>query len=207
MTESYKNLLQEYFQKNKLPLPVYNCININSDKTNPIWKSAVFCFNMEFTGIGNTKKAAENTSAKNACTHFFVAKNTIKSDAPIKQKVNSLADIQFDKYKTVLLVDGENCDININKISKDILILIFVSKNTTKKLVFQLQNDEENCYLFISERVGPDAADHLLTFYAGKLSVLHPKKSYYVFTKDHYGEFLETFMDNCKFICSLDNLL
>jgi len=206
MTESHKNILQEYFQKNKLPLPVYNCININSDKTNPVWKASVFCFNLEFTGVGNTKRTAEGLAAKNACNHFLMTKPITKPDAPTKQKVKSLSDIKFNDYNTILLVDGENCDVNINKIGKDILILIFVSKNTTKKLVFQLQNEEDNCYVFISERVGPDAADHLLTFYAGKLSVLYPDKSYYIFTKDHYGEYLETFMDNCKFICSLDNL-
>lgn len=213
MTEGYKNLLQEYFQRKKLPLPVYNCNNINTDKVNPVWKASVFILplsNTEFTGIAATKKAAETIAAKNACEYVFATNNPIPVDrepAPFTQKVKNISDINFDNYKTVLLVDGENCDVDIKRINNDVLVLMFVSKNTTKKLVFKLQQSYNNCFVFVSERTGRDASDHLLTFYAGKLSVLHDSKQYYVLTKDHYGEFLEAFMNNCKFICSLDEFL
>ena len=103
------------------------------------------------------------------------------------------------------MVDGENCDLNMTKIDSNILVLFFAAKNTTKNKIFEHQTKYNNCYVFLSQCVGKDAADHLLTFYAGKLSMITNKKML-VMTRDHYGEFLERFMENCQFICSLDEI-
>ena len=61
---------------------------------------------------------------------------------------------------------------------------------------------------FISDSVGKDAADHLLTFNAGILHhmLLGHSMNYYVFTNDNFGQLLEKFMPNCKFICSIDEI-
>lgn len=205
---SSKNLLQEYCQKNNISLPIYK--TDRSDKTgqdhNPTWKSNVIINKMSFSGIGSTKTKAELIAAQIAYEHI-----TLKTIAkPIieivrKQKVKSLEDIDFGAFDKIILVDGENC--NVNQID-DANVLIFVAKNTTKNIVFELQSKYDNYYVFISDSVGKDAADHLLTFYAGQLHVLNknPDAQYFVLTKDHYGEFLEKFMYNCKFICTTDDL-
>jgi hypothetical protein len=207
MNKPYKNQLQEYYQKLNLEIPVYNSYNIK-DNNNPVWRSDIVCNNKLFSGIAKNKKDAENNAAKLAFESLDININ-IKKILAISQKVGNINQINIDKYNKIILVDGENCDINSSnedKISNSTLVLIFVSKNTIKKCVFQLQDKYENYFVFISESVGRDAADHLLTFYAGKLSVMYEKLNidYYIFTKDHYGEFIEKFMENCKFICSID---
>ncbi len=218
MNKPFKNLLQEYYQKNQLNVPIYSTFPIeNKYSYIPMWKSIVTIHDKkEFVGISGdlytktpgNKKDAENDAAKNAYNHLIKSNklNIATNTVPITQKVKSLNDINVANFREVLLVDSENCDLEIEKINNDILILMFVSKNTTKKVVFQLQDKYNNCYVFISESVGRDAADHLLTFYAGKLSILYGEMQYYVLTKDHYGEFLERFMSKCKFICSIDEI-
>jgi hypothetical protein len=199
MDKSYKNLLQEHFQQNKLALPVYT-----AKKVGDRWQASVILMNNQtFTDTANSKKEAELLAAKKACNNIVNKAQIIQ--VSVLQKAN-LSDIDFSGYDIVLLIDGENFDLDINKVTNNMLVLFFVSKNTTKKLVFQLQNSYSNCFVFISESVGRDAADHLLTFYAGKLSIVHHNKKYFVLTKDHYGEFLEKFMDNCKFVCSMEEI-
>lgn len=209
MDKSYKNLLQEYCQKNKCRMPIYSqASKLNSSDNNPIWTTNTKLFNdMIFHGTATTVKEAESIAAKSAYEYII---SNIKTEPVnqfnITQKVGDISDINLAQYANILLVDGENCDLEIGKVNAKYLILIFVSKNTTKKLVFQLQSMNENCFVFISDSVAKDAADHLLTFYAGKLSMLCNNKKYYVLTKDHYGECLEKFMNNCKFICSIDEI-
>lgn len=210
MDKNSKNSLQEYFQKTKLQLPSYSSIRIDPGIDNaPTWKSTVTLENGSmFDGIAGSKKDAEIIAANHA--YAYITSKQVKfpkqSNQTIYQKVQDINEIQIKNYKSVLLVDGENSDFDIKKLSNDILILIFASKNTTKKNIFQFQNDYINCYVFISECVGRDAADHLLTYYAGKLSMLYDDMQYYVLTKDHYGEFLEKFMRKCKYICSIDEI-
>jgi Double-stranded RNA binding motif len=214
MDKNSKNLLQEHFQKAKSRLPIYSPpIRIDPGIDNaPIWKSTVTLDDDRiFDGIAESKKGAEIIAADHAYNYINqkqvkFTKQSNQNNQTIYQKVKDISEIEIKNYKLVLLVDGENSDFDIKKLSNDILILIFASKNTSKKLIFQFQNDYANCYVFISECVGRDAADHLLTFYAGKLSILYNNMQYYVLTKDHYGEFLEKFMNKCKYICSIDEI-
>ena len=209
MLKSSKNLLQEYCQKNKHNPPVYSqAVRLDKGLDNtPTWKTTVKLFNNKtFEGVAGTIKDAELIAAKRA--YEFVTENLVQPVVTysVGLKVGSLTDINFGAFAQILLVDGDNCDLDIQRVGDDVLILIFVSKNTTKKIVFQFQAKYDNCFVFVSDSVGKDAADHLLTFYAGKLSLLASDALYYVLTKDHYGEFLEKFMNKCKFICSLDEM-
>lgn len=205
MNKPYKNQLQEYYQKLQQPLPQYTTIKTSYG----LWQSTVStACNHSFQSLCfANKKDAENNAAELAYNFLLsnVITQTITSTKifSITQKVPTLMDIDMTNYHKILLVDGENCDIDLGIVLTNVLVLIFVSKNTTKKSVFQSQNNYDNCFVFISNSVGRDAADHLLTFYAGKLSIIQPLKEYYVLTKDHYGEFLESFMNNCKFICAI----
>lgn len=207
MEKSYKNWLQEHFQKNGLALPKYQTEKINGLDHDPIWQSKLELNGHIYIGDGSTKKEAESVVAGKA---FINYKKIIIPDVKVERKQKKeLMEIDFNQYSTVLLVDGENCDIDMIKlINSNVIVLIFAAKNTTKNKIFEYQTSYNNCYVFLSQCVGKDAADHLLTFYAGKLSMMPiiTNKKIFVITKDHYGEFLERFMLNCKFICDLDEI-
>lgn len=209
MEKSYKNILQEYCQKNNLETPEYNSKQIGKSENNTIfWQSILSVNGLTTDAIDTTKKAAEQKAAAimYTCLQEYYNQTISNNQIMRKQKVNKIDELNLKVNNRIILVDGENCDFEIHKIDKRDMVLIFVAKNTTKNIVFEYQEKYENCYVFISESVGKDAADHLLTFYAGILSVINRYGNYYVLTKDHYGEFLEKFMKNCKFICSLDEI-
>jgi len=213
--KSPKNKLQEYCQKNKFDLPKYSTIKYNGitgrNELPLLWETTLKVNNLIYNIKGTNIKNNELKLAEQACNEIPNINNKIEK-IERKQKVQDIYSINLEKYKRILLVDGENCDININNTMEEefeFLILIFVAKNTSKNQVFELQMDYKNCYVFISECVGKDAADFLLTFNAGILHSLNKNNTgakYFILTKDHYGEFLEKFMNNCKFICSLDEL-
>lgn len=207
---NYKNTLQEYCQKNKLTTPKYNTIKIGGSDHIPIWKAELIIDNNSFTSTGKNKKEAEYSVAKivyDYITKGMISKHFIKNKNSRIQKVSNLDEIDIQKYKYVVLVDAENIDVDSKYLhNKDILFIIFVAKNTSKNWIFDAQENINNCFVFISQCVGRDAADHLLTFYLGKLSIIAPKQKYYILTKDHYGEYLQYFCNNTKFICSCDEL-
>lgn len=213
MDKSWKNLLQELCYKATIKQPIYKTIRVDNGKDHaPIWHSVCTILDNIFEANGNTIKEAELNCAKLAYEYYLQDNLTLhlvnnKRNIIDKiQKVNELNDIDLNLYSKIILVDGENIEIDQSRINEDMLILIFVAKNTTKNVVFELQKKFSNYFVFISDCVGRDAADHLLTFYAGKLSIINNNKSYYVFTRDHYGEFIEKFMNNCKYICSLNEI-
>lgn len=214
MEKSYKNILQEYCQKHGLDLPKYNTYKIGMtdygaiDKNITIWRSNVTVSDITTNGIDTIKKTAEHKAAIIMyCILNKIDPNNINNNTISRtQKVDNIQDINLNPYERIFMIDGENCDFEIDKFLETDLILIFVAKNTTKNIVFDYQANYKHCYVFISEAVGKDAADHMLTFYAGILSVIDEYGVHYVLTKDHYGEFLEKFMKNCKFICSLDEI-
>ncbi len=213
---SAKNLLQEFCQKSKLDTPKYNTVRIGGDDHNPIWKADLMVFDKKFSSEGKTKKEAELNVADVAYKKIKKTKVTVvvkeRENAPVISKVqkSTLEKINLSPFKNIILVDAENQDVDdkyLTSNTKDNMFMMFVAKNTSKNWVFRAQdNFKDSCYVFISQCVGKDAADHMLTFYLGKLSVLAPDKKYYILTKDHYGEYLPHFCPNSKFICSCDEL-
>jgi hypothetical protein len=210
MEKSWKNILQEYCQKNELIQPTYNTHKIGTTEHNQIiWQSVIAMNDLKSNSTDTTKKGAECGAA---ALMYLLLKETqeinFSSGQNIgrNQKIKQVQDINFKLYNRILLIDGENCDFDMNKLEKNDLVIIFVAKNTTKNIVFKFQDKYDNVFVFISQCVGQDAADHLLTFTAGILSVIFSEGKYWVLTKDHYGQSLEKFMKNCKFICSLDEL-
>lgn len=190
---SYKNSLQEALQALKIPLPAYITyrIDVGIDHE-PTWKSCISVNGIEFTGIGNTKREAECKAAEDAMKQFQQKKEYVLIEK------ESFYNIDFNLYKGVFLVDGENHNFKTH-FPNTHAVLIFVAKNTSKHIVMELQ-EHNNVFVFISDAVGKDAADHLLTFYAGKLSIIIKHDfEYIIVTKDHFGEFLTTFLPNCKF--------
>jgi len=206
-----KNNLQDYCQKNKLPLPQYNTQKIESDNNIGSFRAIINIFDKEFIAFGNSKKDAEKNVAGSVLA--FMGGGVSRPSSPKIRRVPKVKFIEIMNYirptTTILLVDAENSDIDIDILKENIVALFFVAKNTTKNKVFELQEKYHNCFVFISDSIGRDAADHLMTFHAGQLSLInqHGKNSYYVLTKDHFGEFFEKLMPNCKLICSTDEMV
>ena len=188
------------------------------DDHDPIWTAQLVYLGQTFEGTSNTKTAAKKLAAISAynCFQKTIITQTKNSNFDRKQKVNNIMDIDLNQYDKIILIDGENYNINLpeftNFNSNIILFIFFAAKNTTKNIIFELQKNYSNCYVFLSHVVGPDAADHLLTFYAGKLSMLYnggiPDNQiiFYILTKDHFGQYIQVFLPNSRFICSLEEI-
>jgi len=218
---NYKNTLQEFLQKQRLPLPKYNTIRTGGSDHMPLWISNIQVNGKIFQGNPySTKVDAENSVAQICYDHIISDSNPNitninlpnQEQYEVKQKSRSIYDVNISGYDKIILIDADNCDVDINADNySTILFLFFCAKNTTKKLCFKLQHKYDNCYVFISESVGRDATDHLLTFVAGiidctnRISKINP--IHYVLTKDHFGEYLEKFMTNTSFICSIKEAL
>jgi Double-stranded RNA binding motif len=196
---SSKNILQEWCQKMKLPLPIYNTVRIGGDDTHPIFASTVTIGGNYFTEteIGCSKIEAEKAVAKTAY------------DTPklsLSQKYADIRDIPIDNYRKIYLIDGDNYHITEEKVFEESssLFIYFVAKNNTGHIPVIQQQTYENCCIFISDSIGRDAVDHLITFYLGKMSILwNNEKNYFIVTRDHFGECIEKFMSNCKLVCEI----
>jgi hypothetical protein len=200
---SSKNILQEYCQKNGLPLPSYTTMIVNDNKTLPVFESSIMFNKVIYLARGSTKIAAEKAVAQEVCQ---ILPNPAKSSPlSICQKYSDLISVPVEIYSRIYLIDGDNCMVTNDETfdDTDSLFIYFVAKNSTKRSVFSHQEKFSNCCVFISDSTNRDATDHLLTFYLGKMSVLWNNKNYYIVTKDHFGECLEKFMENCHFICSI----
>lgn len=206
-----KNNLQDYCQKNKLPLPQYNTQKIETDNNSVSFKATIIIFDKEFIAFGSSKKDAEKNVAGSVLT--FMNCGITRPSSPKIKRASKIKFIEVMNHirptTTILLVDAENSDIDIDILKENIIALFFVAKNTTKNKVFELQEKYHNCFVFISDSIGRDAADHLMTFHAGQLALLNQNgtNKYYVLTKDHFGEFFEKLMPNCKLICSTDEIV
>jgi hypothetical protein len=224
---STKNKLQEYCQKSKISFPSYDTKRIGGDDTypakpagreaSPMFESTVVFKNQTFKAIGHTKIEAEKLVASQIC-------ETLERDivvARLRQKYADIRDIPMDSlinpastqgsqcYQTIYLIDGDNYTISEEEEKvfeePDSLFIYFVAKNNTRPQPIQQQHKHDNCCVFISDSVSRDAVDHFITFSLGKMSILWNEKKYYILTRDHFGECLQRFIPNCKFICSIND--
>lgn len=211
---SNKNILQEYCQQTKIPLPRYESTN-TSTKELIEWTTSVTFGNKIYSASARSKINAEQTVAGMIIKDIkSITQNII--DTPIsyakKQKASDIYSIDLKQYETIILVDSENSELTDQQIDKysDSLFLFFCAKNTTKLYCFTMQETKENAYVFISQSVGRDAADHLLSFTLGILTCIDKcnkyEHSYFVYTKDHYGECLEKFGLSIKHICDFNEI-
>lgn len=205
MNNSKKNELQEYCQRNAIELPKYKSSRIDNDRDHePIWQCEIVFNNKSYRTVSGTKKGAEVKIAE-----MIIGELQPKQQITTiikKQKIDDILKIDFSRYIRIILIDGENVDILENNFKETDLILIFVAKNATKNNVFKLQTQLDNCFVIISDSIARDAADTLLIFTAGRLAVKLSDRQFVIITKDHFGESLQKCLDNCKHICSTQDL-
>lgn len=182
---SSKNKLQEFCQKHKFPIPEYFTSRSGGSDNDPEWSSSLVYQGVTYLGTGKSKKEAELDAASRVVLEE-------------KQGIEMFKEEYLVEYEKILLVDGENCNFTS---PDNFLVIIFAAKNSSRKFSFH-----KNTFLLLADFIGKDAADFLLTFHAGRFSILHPYAKYYILTKDHYGQYLEHLMPNCKFICSMEEL-
>lgn len=199
---STKNKLQEYCQKHQLDLPEYRTRRISQLTDLPLFESILVFQNVTYQGQGLNKIAAEKDVADKVCQHL------IDNEVNMPQfevKYHSVRTLPIDKYQHIYLIDGDNCQVsNLNIFNqKSNFFIYFIAKNNTKVVPFIHQKDYINCCVMISESIGRDAVDHLLTFYLGQLTLLWADRDYYVVTRDHFGECLTKIAPNCQLVCSL----
>jgi hypothetical protein len=203
---SAKNTLQEYCQKNNLPLPIYLTVRVSDTRDSPLFESTTNFNQVTYRGLGTNKTAAEQDTAKQVC-QILPQQSSVKQNQPlsISQKYPNPMAIPMSQYGRIYLIDGDNCHVTDEKLFdvSDSLYMYIIARNNTHPQPLLHQQKYSNCCVFVSETISRDAVDHLLTFFLGQLSITQPDKHYYVVTKDHFGECLESFMSNCKLVCSL----
>jgi len=196
---STKNILQEYFQRNKLSMPYYSTDKTDKGEWISTVKFSVNCQNYNFEGSPSAKKRqAECNAANKALEEMSTEFKKIQ-----KTKISHLRTVDVgeifvptrdqDKY-TYVLVDFEN----ISKIARLNLLDHQTSTLTVLRFVSHLHvkavTDEVNCVIDSSIK---DAVDHYISFYVGGLCNKIPTTvPLYIFilTRDHFASSIPTFV-------------
>lgn len=203
---SSKNIFQEYCQKHKIPLPIYDTKQIQQLPI--LFESKVNFNGVEYSARGSSKVIAEKEVATLVCGNIYdnISILTDVEQQKLTQKYDNITDIPIENFQKIYLIDGDNYHVTNESVFQrtDSLYIYIVAKNNTKPQPIIQQQKYNNCCIFISESVNRDAVDHLITFNLGKMSVMWKNKEYYIVTRDHFGECLEKFMQSCHFICSID---
>jgi hypothetical protein len=172
-----KNILQQYCQKHKLPVPIYKTKS-KGHQHKLLWKARVILFdgsaiNGSYT---STKVHAEMIAAENALKYI------VKSNKPNKPN-NGYREVQ---KRTCLLVDVENLPSFIDDVVSNIRgldIYGFVGKHhclVDKDL-------PNNAIKIVSPSTRKDGTDSCMQMYVGYLLTLNKYDTYYIATRDHFG--------------------
>lgn len=227
VTMSSKNILQEYCQKRRLAIPQYQSYRASAETEAPLFRSTVRFMDHEGHGSGPTKTAAEQEAAKAAWEQFSRESSArapaqnhlcaidpaiVQCGAPLapsplvaQQKYATIANIPDKQFQIIYLIDGDNCNVTNEQMFADqgSLFIYFIAKNCTKPFPVAHQMRYVNCCIFISDTVARDAADHLLSFSLGQMTVLWKDKKYIIVTRDHFGEVLARLVPHCQFVCAI----
>lgn len=204
------SLLQEYCQKEKLPLPKYTT---STYKDGPPHKPQ-HIVNLIF---GNTEYSIDTPNVKQgkeilAQELFDSLLQSEKDNIVIPLRGESEIDCRktldeninlitkkLDLYNKVMFVDYENVNFVLSDINNEWLYVIVNAKNCNKPLFHK-----ENVEHVVCPFVGKDVADTLLIYLTGKFNLNN--KYTCIYTKDHYGDALARLIDGIH-ICSLDEIL
>jgi len=177
----FKNILQEYFQAEKLPLPKYESRKCGGFDHKPEWISTVILSNNEnthITGDISTSKIKAELSAAEKALSF------INSNKKIMRSVDE---------RTALFVDVENMpkfiDDVINVID-NITIYAFIGHHhcLANKSFPSLHSN--NIIKILSPSTRTDGSDTCMQVYIGYLLSLNKYDTYLIATHDHYGSSL-----------------
>ena len=178
---SAKNELQEYCQKRKLSLASYNTVRLpNCPAHEPSFQSTVAVDGHHYCGsVAGSKVASEQSAASIALKDIAAA-----------PQPKRLAYRMPERFDTILLVDAENVPLPPGaRFVQNCWVIGFVAKchhlAQSKDLGAALE-------LRVIDSAVADAADHLLSFEAGRLSTALASRGsaavFYIVSRDHAAE-------------------
>jgi hypothetical protein len=204
---SFKNQLQEYFQKANKPLPTYESVSEGKPHC-PEWKSIVNIFIgneiKKFVGDNMRKRVnAENSAAEKAFNELM--KHKEKQD---EKKIKSRENPQLEDAKYIVLIDVENMPkVTTLIFPKEWFILGFLSIYSPHygiDIPFQTK---------VTKKALNNMADYHLIFEAGmicqKLKEISSenKPEFLLVSRDHFIDSLEEFIPySTTIITSIKNL-
>lgn len=122
---NFKTVLQEYVQRNKLPLPKYEVVSIDGPNHKQTFKVSCLAGGEEFVGEGASKRKAEQNAAQVACDFFNCSPKPISIlDSPDKN--------YFQSPKKIFYSDKVNAAFGFPK-SKN-LVQAFIPPRLRKEL-------------------------------------------------------------------------
>lgn len=197
----YKNILQEFCQKEKIDLPVYETSIFEDGFVSTAYVKLEDQILFAGGKFKNKKKQSELSAAK----HLLGKLNTYLEDNKV--------DI-FPNKPTRILVDLENIPINdlFSKYNfENVIFEIFATENSSCLTKLDKKSDIlMNIHTVKSSR--RDAADILMTLYVRQL--FYNQENLIIITKDHFGDSLMDCLDefvNCflsyKCVSSVEELI
>ena len=171
----YKNLLQSYYQKQQLQLPIYIARSIESGYISCV----ILDDGTKIDGqVGTRKKDAEKLAAFEACKYLKLINNSSKSKA-----VKPLKSLKPD---SILFVDVENMPKFIDEVVKtiDIDIVAVVGEH---HCLSQVTYHSKNVTKIISPSSRRNGSDTCIQVYVGHYLVNSKYKNYYIATRDNFG--------------------
>ena len=186
---SFKNTLQELYQKQKLPLPKYKTVRLGGEEHKPIFISTITLYDgqiIEGTSE-NTKKTAELNVAKKVLELVNPPKIIEKRSFNLKRKICLFVDIENKPIIEDLLDFIEDLSkIHIHAFASEdhpSLIKLKELKQTRKK-------DFESIEIIEVPTTRKDGADIGLMLFVGGFLFKKMYKDYIIITNDHYGDAL-----------------
>jgi hypothetical protein len=205
MMVSFKNRLQEIYQKIGLPLPEYNTVTTNDGY---FISNVSIIHNGKLEGYTGNKEASKTKAEMSAAE---LAYNTIKGT--IKLSAHNIP-VEYEGPSVVLVIDLENKQKALEELSQkymlptpDIRVVAFVTKDhgSIPKIKYPVEFKIIKCKL-------RDAVDLAITMWLGRQLVIDSSPTYIIWTGDKFGETVsqivgEGFMiGNVKCISSIDEL-
>lgn len=208
---NYKNLLQEYLQKNKLPLAKYETVRLGGPDHSPQFQCKLTFTNLEGRNIQlhgdifNNKLQAEQSAAKNASQNMIStmtnskpqsSKTVLKKDLTTATKhFNGNTNIKrFVGDHTALFVDVENLPKLINSVVNEIQgldIYAFVGiHHSLSEKEYVDPSSSNNIIKVLSPSTRTDGTDTCMQTYIGYLLSTNKYETYLIATRDHFGSSL-----------------
>lgn len=182
-----KNILQEYFQKNRLELPKYKTQRLGGSDHQPVFVSEVILHDGRvFTGTQESnKKAAELNVAQKVLNEIDFKPKKAVSTFNLKRKVG-------------IFVDLENKPSIVEEIndSTDISVDIFAFASRDHPSLLKLKQTEINCVKVEVPSTRKDGADIGLIMSVGGFLFREDYEDFIIVTSDHYGDCLVECVSN-----------
>lgn len=198
---SPKNKLQEFYQKQGLPLPKYETLRLGGPDHKPVWQSRITTPDkiVIIGGIKPTKSLSESSAAKRA----------------LKSIVNDLQPKIILPNRTALLVDVENLPKFINDVcdkydNLDIYAFVGIHHCLSERKF------PSNVIKVLSPSTQQDGTDTCMQVYIGYLLSQNKYDNYLIATRDHFGAALIDMITsdnllwkskNAKLVTTIDHIV